>query len=231
MALSRTSHAVGPFVLCTLVGLGVSVGCGASSKRDMNMPPKEVTYADACNLQEYFDQRANAGLAAPKAIDETQATNEKGQAVGEGTYELRDPLARRRFGRMLREEYSGVEAKFVHSVEGTDGKVTVHVRWWDAGPIRRVRPTDDIVVDSPMGVVEIPPNICVGDFLFGDKVYAMRARFLRNEVDLATDKPLGGTEPSAMPTEGPTPAPAPTPSAAPSPAPAPAPAPAPSASK
>jgi hypothetical protein len=198
-----------------LLALPVGVvlcACGASSKRDMNMPPREVTYADACNLQDYFDQRHNAGLVPPKAEDEMTATNAKGQTIGEGSYVLRDPLARRRFARMLREEYTGVEPKLLTAVETGDKPVVVKVRWWDAGPIRRLRPMDDVVVRTGLGETELPANICVSDMLFGDQVYAMRARYLKNEVDLATGKPMTATAPSDSP-------PAPTSATAPSPAP------------
>lgn len=185
----------------TMMGLSLSVAavaCGIHSNRDMSAPPREITYSDACGLQDYFDQRARGGLGEPKAADEMLATNEKGQTIGEGTYVL-DVLARRRFGRLLRDEYSGVDPKLIHAVEGSEGRVTVHVRWWDAGQIKRVRPDDDVVVVTQDGVLELPPNICVGDLLFGEKVYAMRARYLRNEVNLETGQPLEA--PSSDPAE------------------------------
>lgn len=149
-----------------------------------------MTYDDACGLQAYFDERRTNSLAPPKADDETVATNEKGQTIGEGTYRLRDRLSRQRFARLLRDEYSGIEGKVIRSVEAGDAEVRVHVRWFDAGGVRRLRPDADdaIVVESGAGSVELPPNMCVTDLLFGDKVYEMRARYLRHEVDLATGK-------------------------------------------
>jgi hypothetical protein len=191
------------------------IGCGITSKRDLGIPPKELTFSDACNLQAYFDQRAAASLAAPQAADEMLATNEKGQTIGEGTYVLKDPLARRRLGRLLRDEYDGIERKIIQSAEGVDGKVTIYLRWWDAGPIKRARPDSDIVVSTPNGSVELPPNPCVSDLLFGDKLYAMRARYLRNEVDLATDKSSAPLPPEPTATVTPT-ATASTPPPAPS---------------
>ena len=189
------SHLLLAAVACT------AIACGPSSKRDMSMPPRELTYADACNLQDYFNQRSAAGLAAPKAADEMVATNAKGQTIGEGSYVLQDPLSRRRFARLLRDEYGGVDTKYIHAVERGDGRVIVHVRWWDAGPIKRLRPDSDVLLETPAGQVELPPNPCVSDLLFGDKVYAMRARYQRNEVDLATDHPLssGSSDPSLPP--------------------------------
>lgn len=156
----------------------------------MKAPAHVMTYEDACGLQAYFDERRSASLAPPKADDEIVATNEKGQTIGEGTYRLRDPLARRRFAKLLRDEYSGIDPKLIKSVESGDTEVRVHVRWWDTGPVRRLRPdSDTIVVEASVGSVELPPNMCVSDLLFGDKVYEMRARYLRHEVDMATDKP------------------------------------------
>lgn len=177
-----------PIGACVVSSLALVAACGVRARHEMDVPPKELTYADACRLQTYFDERANAGLTAPQAADEMLATNDKGQTIGEGTYVLKDPLARRRFARLLREDYDGVDRKIVHAVESTDGRVSVHVRWWDAGPIRRLRPSGEVIVQTPVGDEELPPNPCVSDFLFGDKVYAMRARFLRNEVDLETGR-------------------------------------------
>jgi hypothetical protein len=107
----------------------------------------------------------------------------------------------------------------IKAVESTEGKVTVHVRWWDAGPIRRLRPDGDVWVDSPAGPYEIPPNPCVSDLLFGAKLYAMRAHFLRNEVDLATGKipdDPSSTDTASTGSVAPPPVPSATTSAAPS---------------
>jgi hypothetical protein len=154
----------------------------------MNTPAREMTFEDACGLQDYFDQRRAASLPRPAAADEVVATNEKGQTIGEGTYKLRDPLSKRRFARLLREEYAGIDMKVLKSAASTDDEVTVHVRWWDSGQVRRLRPDDDVVVTTAAGVVELPPNMCVSDMLFGDRIYELRAKYLKNEVDFATDK-------------------------------------------
>ena len=215
LAPSRTS-ALPALVLASLLAASVA-SCGARSKRDMSVPSREVTYADACNLQSYFDERASAGLTSPQAADEMLATNSKSQTIGEGTYLLKDPMARQRFARLLRDEYDGLDRKLVQAVGSSEGRVSVHVRWWDSGPIRRLRPDDEVLVQTAAGALELPPNPCISDFLFGDKVYAMRARYLRNEVDLATDKPLGGAPgmPPPAPTASTTAAPSSAPIAAP----------------
>ncbi|GAC1352399.1 MAG: hypothetical protein NVS3B20_17370 [Polyangiales bacterium] len=194
MSSGRSSYALGSMstMASSMIGFALlatsAAGCGAQSRRDMSMPPREVTYSDACGLQDYFDQRAAAGLPAPVAADEMLATNAKGQTIGEGSYVLKDALTRRRFARLLLDEYSGIDSRFVHAVERADGRVVVHVRWWDAGPIRRLRRDGDVQVTTSNGDAEIPPNPCISDLLFGEKVYAMRSRYLRNEVDLATGK-------------------------------------------
>ena len=194
-----------PAVVISLLSSAVSVSCGVSSQRDPNVPAREATYSDDCQLQSYFDQRASASLAPPKASDELVATNEKGQTIGQGSYVLRDQHARRRFGRLLREEYKGVDHKMVRAVEDGDHEVTVHVFWWDAGQIRRIRPQTEVVLRTSSGSAKLPSNVCVSDLLFGDKVYAMRARFLRNEVDLATGKPMGAVESASAQTAPPLP--------------------------
>ncbi len=150
-----------------------------------------MTYEDACELQSYFDQRRSAFLEAPKAEDEKVSTSEKGVVTGSGSYRLKDPLARRRFARLLREEYRGVEPQIVGAAEAGEADVVVRLRWWDTGQMRRLHPEEStIVVQTGAGSVELPPNMCVTDLLFGDRVYEMRARYLRREVEIATDKPL-----------------------------------------
>ncbi|MGZ3421825.1 MAG: hypothetical protein ACXWUG_05610 [Polyangiales bacterium] len=163
-------------------------GCeGPRTKRDIKAPAREMTYDDACGLQDYFDERQASSIPAPAAADESVATSAEGKTSGEGSYKL-DPMARRRFARMLREEYSGVEAKILRSIEGGDGEVLVHVRWWDAGQIRRLHPEAKILVTTAVGPLELPPNMCVSDLLFGDVVYAKRAAYLRHETDSALGK-------------------------------------------
>ena len=79
-----------------------------------------------------------------------------------------------------------------YAAASSDNEVTVHVKWWDSGQVRRLRSDDDVIVTTAAGVVELPPNMCVSDLLFGDRIYELRAKYLRNEVDLATDKIPGG---------------------------------------
>jgi hypothetical protein len=179
----------------TLACVVVLVACGPTARRNIKDPAAQVTYDDACGLQEYFDERRYNVLAPPKAEDELVATNEKGQTIGEGTYRLSDAVARKRFARLLKEEYNGVDPKVIRAVASSDGVVTVRVRWWDSGKVRRVRPDDDIVVTTSEGATELPPNMCVSDLLFGDQIYEMRARYLKNEVELAT----GGSKPAPVP--------------------------------
>lgn len=167
-----------------------------------------MTFDDLCGLQEYFDERRTNMLAPPKALDETVATNDKGLTMGEGTYRLSDAVARTRFARLLRDEYSGVDPKIIKAVAASEGDVTVHVKWWDSGKIRRLRTENDVVLKTSVAEVELPANMCVSDLLFGDQIYEMRARYLRNEVDMATGKPAPA--PAA-----PTPSPGATPSSAP----------------
>jgi hypothetical protein len=161
------------------------LACGPKSRRDPDTPAREITYDDACELQAYFDERRASQLPSPKAADETVAVDEKGQTIGRGSYLLADPMARRRFARMLRDEYKGVDERIVHAIEDGPGEVRIRVRWWDAGATRRLRQDSEIVVVTAAGEAELPGNPCVADLLFGEKIYDMRGRYLRGEVDRA----------------------------------------------
>jgi hypothetical protein len=176
----------------------ILLSCGPSSKRSARDPAPQMTFDDACGLQEYFDERRQNMLAAPRAKDEVTATNEKGQTIGEGAYKLEDAVARKRFARLLREEYSGVDPKIIKAVASSEGEVLVRVRWWDAGKIRRLRVEDEVFIVTSAGSIELPANMCVSDLLFGDQIYEMRARYLRNEVDIATGTPAPSAAPSPV---------------------------------
>jgi hypothetical protein len=169
--------------LLVTAAMTLGLACeGARTKRDFKAPAHEMTYDDACGLQDYFDERRASSIPPPKAEDESIATSEEGKAAGEGSYKL-DPMARRRFARMLREEYWGVETKYLQSIESGEGDVLVHVRWWDAGGIRRLHPDAKITVTTSAGIIELPPNMCITDLLFGDEVYAKRAAYLHHETE------------------------------------------------
>ena len=103
---------------------------------------------------------------------------------------LPDAMARTRFAQMLREEYKGVDSEWLREVSLAAGDLLLRLRWWDAGGIRRLRPDAPIIVETKRMTFELPFNPCVGDLVFGANVYAMRARFIRNEVNLVTGKPL-----------------------------------------
>lgn len=190
-------------VLSPLLAL---IACGPSSKRDADVPARAVTYDDACGLQDYFDERRASKLPAPSAADESVAIDEKGLTAGVGTYVLSDAMARRRFGKILREEYKGIEPQIVAAVEASAGDVKVRVKWWDAGATRRLRVGQEIIVYTKAGTTELPPNPCVADMLFGAKIYDMRYRYIHGETDRAKEPSVA---PSASATEASPPPPPP----------------------
>ncbi|MGZ5967877.1 MAG: hypothetical protein ACXWP4_09430, partial [Polyangiales bacterium] len=55
-------------------------GCeGPRTKRDIKAPAREMTYDDACGLQDYFDERQASSIPAPAAADESVATSAEGK--------------------------------------------------------------------------------------------------------------------------------------------------------
>jgi hypothetical protein len=173
------------------------VACGVTSRRDGSVLPSQVMKTDDCHLQAYFDDRRAAGLPSASANDESSSTNSKGENFGEGTYELNDPMIRRRFAQLLKEEYNGVDPKTIAAVVNSVEKVTVHARWWDSGFTRRLRADPAIVLHAGGVDVELPANVCLGDILFGDSLYARRAKWQRGEIDRETDR-LGGIDDSDL---------------------------------
>jgi hypothetical protein len=168
----------------------VLVSCGPSSRRDLSaIPQRQITFDDMCHLQDYFDQR-NATRARPgfraleEASNETAETepDEHGRmrraVIGEGTYLVADRRARRRLRQLLDEEFQGLPSLEMTS-PGT--AVRVHVAWWASGQVRRLRPDRTIQVSTGERTLELPFNPCVGEFLFGAPVYALRRSFLDAE--------------------------------------------------
>ncbi len=186
-----------------VVIVSAAAACGPTSRRDADVPARAVTYDDACGLQAYFDERREAKLPPPAVVDESIASDEKGVTAGIGTYVLNDPMVRRRFAKLLRDEYKGVEPQVVGAVESSEGEVKVRVKWWDAGATRRLRVGKDIVLYTKAGSTELPPNPCVADLLFGAKIYEMRHRYVTGELERERE----GAPDEAPPTAS-TPAPA-----------------------
>ncbi len=153
----------------------LSVACGPASRRDADVPPNVVTFDDTCKLQSYFDERRASNLEPVKPTEETVTTG-KGPPRGQGVYPVRDAHARKRFARLLKQEYEGVEPAVLRAVAKGGGTIVVRVRWWDRGGVRRLRPDEPIIVQTSAGTAALPFNTCVGDFLFGDALYEARAR-------------------------------------------------------
>jgi hypothetical protein len=194
-----------------LIAAAALAGCGPSTARDPNVSGIQTSYDDGCDLQAYFDGRAGTNLPAPAPVTESVREDERGRVVGEGDYELRDPVARDRLARMLREEFRGIPSRLIEAVEHARGSVSVKLAWWDTGGMRRVRPQRAMELRTPAGAMELPPNVCVSDLLFGAKLYAMRARYVRNEIALATERPMIDPSAPATSATAATPASAPTP--------------------
>jgi hypothetical protein len=176
--------------LVTLTATVALASCGPSSRRDLSaVPQRQITFDDMCHLQDYFDQR-NATRAHPgfRAVEETSnetsesEPDENGRmrraVIGEGTYLVTDRRARRRLRQLLDDEFQGVPSLEMMR-PGT--VVRVHVAWWASGQVRRLRPDRPIVVSTGDRSVELPFNPCVGEFLFGAPVYALRRSFLDAE--------------------------------------------------
>jgi hypothetical protein len=192
MALRARSARFG-LVLSAVIG-----GCGPASKRDLSrVPQRQISFDDQCRLQPYFDQR-NASAARPfRVIDETQSTleltleDDDGQPrtrtieVGSGEYELSDRPARRRLQQLVDEEYNNVPDL---GLMQRGAHVRVRVRYWVSSTIRRLIPSDTITITGPRATATLPFNPCVGEFLFGAQVYAMRRRFIDDSNARATGR-------------------------------------------
>lgn len=155
----------------------------------MGIAQQRVTYDDLCDLQAYFDQRAQSRAAPFRVVNETsnetsrEEPDENGRmrrvVLGEGTYVIAARTDRRRLRQLLRAEYRRLPRV---SIGGAEGSVQVRVGWWLSGTIRRIRPDTDIEVTGADGdSVTLPPHPCVGEFLFGDASYAMRRNVLSAE--------------------------------------------------
>jgi hypothetical protein len=181
--------------LRALALVGFIVSCSSiTTYRTMDFA-KQDSYDDNCELQKYFDQRVQADLAPIESVSEASRI-EKGVTMGHGVYQVHDPFARRQFALLLEREFSGVERRFIDAVDRGDGAVTVAAEWWESANVKRLHPTLQMTVDTPAGPVQLPPNSCVSDFLFGQNLYTQRTRYNNTQVAILTDS-LPSSLPSA----------------------------------
>ncbi len=170
--------------LCAL-----ALGCGPTIRRALpTSDQRHITYEDLCHLQGWYDQRALSRAAPFRVVDEQstettdRAPDERGRlrhvALGEGTYLVSSRDDRRRFDRLLRDEYADLPTL---NLVGPDTRVRVHVAFWQTGAIRRIRPDVEVRLDVDGTAVELPSHPCVGEFLFGTEAYAMRHNVLDAE--------------------------------------------------
>ncbi|MBL8678047.1 MAG: hypothetical protein JNK05_02730 [Myxococcales bacterium] len=186
------------------MAIASGAGCGPASRRDLStIPQRQISFDDECNLQAYFDQRNNSGARPFRVLDETQNTTEvavpddNGEVrarrveVGSGEYEVSDRPARRRLQQLIDEQYVRVPDV---GISQRGAHIRLKVRWWLSNSVRRLMPTDNVEIVGPRGTATLPFNPCVGEFLFGAEVYAMRRRF----IDDTNARASGRTTPSEL---------------------------------
>jgi hypothetical protein len=194
-----------PRWLVSAVVSAAFLSCGPASRRDLSrVPQRQISFDDQCRLQAYFDQRNASGARPFRVIEETQNSSEmtlpdeltgedrtRRVELGVGLYQLSDRPARRRLQLMLEEEFSGVPDL---GLLRRDARVRIHAHWWVSGSVRRLLPERGIEITGPAGTATLPFNPCVGEFLFGAEVYAMRRTFL----DDANARAAGREAPSVL---------------------------------
>ncbi len=172
--------------------LVLTASCGPSVRHDLgSVPQSAITFDDMCHLQDYFDQRVDAHAQPLRVVDEMSTEtsrverDERGQmrpvVNGEGTYLITTRSDRVRFRRLLRDEYRRLPEDM--GLTSAEAQVRVRVTWWQAGGIRRVRNDGNVVITRGDETWTLPPQPCVGEFLFGESAYVMRRCF--HEADRA----------------------------------------------
>ncbi len=171
----------------------LTASCGPSVRHDLgSVPQSAITFDDMCHLQDYFDQRVDAHAQPLRVVDEMstetvrEERDEHGQmrpvVLGEGTYVIAARSDRVRFRSLLRDEYRRLPHVDI-GLTSAEAQVRVRVTWWQSGGIRRVRNDGDVVITRGDETWTLPPQPCVGEFLFGESAYVMRRCF--HEADRA----------------------------------------------
>lgn len=191
-AIVRCSGVMRRPLLALSALLVLAASCGPSVRHDLgSVPQSAITFDDMCHLQDYFDQRVDAHAPPLRVFDEMstetsrEERDERGRmrpvVLGEGTYLITTRSDRVRFRRLLRDEYRRLPDDM--GITGAEAQVRVRVTWWQAGGIRRVRNDGNVVITRGDDTWTLPPQPCVGEFLFGESAYVMRRCFL--EADRA----------------------------------------------
>lgn len=194
-AIVRCSAAMRRPLLALSALLVLTASCGPSVRHDLgSVPQSAITFDDMCHLQDYFDQRVDAHAPPLRVVDEMSTEtsrverDERGQmrpvVNGEGTYLITTRSDRVRFRRLLRDEYRRLPDDM--GLTSAEAQVRVRVTWWQAGGIRRVRNDGNVVITRGDDSWTLPPQPCVGEFLFGESAYVMRRCFL--EADRARSR-------------------------------------------
>jgi len=179
--------------------LALSVACGIAIQRDLSaIPAGQVSYDDACGLQQYFDTLDAKRVSPPRVVSGNELQGEReGKNVhgGHSRFAFETAFEVREVKRLLKENWKNLP-------EGLDkaSRLDIDVYWSEVAGIRRVVTERDAALyvapsDEPQ---TLPYHVCLSELLFGEPLYKER----RNMLGLTPLPSIlssldGGTAPAA----------------------------------
>jgi hypothetical protein len=159
------------------LGLGLSIisagGCAnLAVKRDLSTTkPGVVVYDDMCGLQDYFDGMKDSTIATPREVfGQDLSSDENGQAVGgRARFRYDSEFQLHHLRKLLTANWASVPEE----VQKADS-VELEVRWSKRAGVKRVVTEESAVVAAGGKSWDLPYQVCLSDFVYGEDLYNTR---------------------------------------------------------
>lgn len=159
--------------------LALSVACGIAIQRDLSaIPVGQVSYDDACGLQQYFDTLDAKRVSPPRVVSGNELQGEhdgKNVHGGHSRFAFETAFQVHEVKRLLKENWKNLP-------DGLDkaSRVDIDVYWSEVAGIRRVvTERDAAIYVAPNNEPEtLPYHVCLSELLFGEPLYKERRNML-----------------------------------------------------
>jgi len=186
-----------------LAGIALAAACGIAIRRDLTtMPVGQVSYEDACGLQQYFDTLAAGRVAPPRIASGNELEGERsGRSVhgGHSRFAFETAFQLRTVKRLLQENWSDLP-------EGLEAakRIDLDVYWSEVSGLKRVVTERDasLILGMNGEPQTLPYHVCLSELLFGEPLYKERHTMLGLPNLPSVLAPLEGDGGTVLSTDG-----------------------------
>ena len=159
--------------------LALSVACGIAIQRDLSaIPAGQVSYEDACGLQQYFDTLDAKRVSPPRVVSGNELQGERdGKNVhgGHSRFAFETAFQVREVKRLLKENWKNLPEDLDKA-----SRLDIDVYWSEVSGVRRVvTERDAALYVAPSNEPQtLPYHVCLSELLFGEPLYKERRDML-----------------------------------------------------